>query len=347
MGLTLERPRRFRETRTRFDHFLPLRFREADVDLQNRSVRTIIITEGLGNLRDKNFYTPEAINSIRDLFNKGKQFYIDHPSESEESDRPERSVRDLAGYFYDTKVGTVKDPDTGEDLTACFATLKFDESETGDLAFGKVKTAVEFQRRFPNSKDVYAGISINGGGLSHTGTIRGIQVNVVTEIQEVFSADIVTKPARGGRFLALVQEAERMSAWKRHARESGHHTTRTGSHTGGKRVMPTIVKESDKKKRAKEAEDALRGKLADKLQKLKATMDAGGGMGPEDIANDIKMDVDELVQSLTGGPAEDDEEEARRAAAGEGAEAEGGEEEAEAEGGEEEAEAGGGEEEGG
>ena len=51
------------------------------------------------------------------------------------------------------------------------------------------------QQQFPNSKDVYAGISINGGGVSHPGTIKGMRVNMVTEIQEAFSADIVTKPA--------------------------------------------------------------------------------------------------------------------------------------------------------
>ncbi len=179
-------------------------FSEA-VDLKNRTAKVLIITEGMGNLKDKNFYTEDAIRSAAKVFN-GKRFFIDHPSRSEESDRPERSVRDLAGYFYETQLGQVKDPDTGEQLAACFAKLKFAESQPGSLALGQVLAALEYQQRFPQSKDVYCGISINGGGISHPGDVRGVEVNMVTEIQEAFSADIVTMPARGGKFLAMVQE---------------------------------------------------------------------------------------------------------------------------------------------
>jgi len=181
------------------------------LDPVGRSARVVIISEGLGNLRDRNFYSAEAVASAVAIFN-GKQFYIDHPSQSDEQDRPERSVRDLAGYFYDCSLGEVEDPESGERLKACFGTLKFDESASGQLAFDKVKTAIEYQKRFPNSKDVYAGISLNAGGASHPGTIDGQRVNVVTEIAEAFSADIVTKPARGGKFLALTQESFKAAA---------------------------------------------------------------------------------------------------------------------------------------
>jgi len=239
----------YRESTRRIAHFLPLR--EATgvaVDKDKRTARVIIITEGLGNLRDRNFYTDSAVKSCVEIFN-GRQFYIDHPSAHEEDDRPERSIRDLAGYFFDTQMGTSRDPDTNEELAACYASLRFDESASGQFALDKVATALEYQSRFPNSKDVYAGISINGGGVSHPGTIKGMSVNVVTEIQEAFSADIVTKPARGGRFLALMQEAARAAEWKRKtARES-----RTPSRTSGEkrgRVMAVVTsnKESKSKK---------------------------------------------------------------------------------------------------
>jgi hypothetical protein len=182
-------------------------FTEA-VDLPSRSAKVLIITEGLGNLKDKNFYTSDAVRSAVKVFN-GKRFFIDHPSRSEEEDRPERSVRDLAGYFYECQLGQVKDPDTGESLAACYAKLKFAESEPGNLAMRQVLAALEYQTRFPQSKDVYCGISINGGGISHPGSVKGVEVNMVTEIQEAFSADIVTMPARGGKFLAMIQEADR------------------------------------------------------------------------------------------------------------------------------------------
>ncbi len=139
----------------------------------------------------------------------GAQFYLDHPGSQDEQNRPERSVRDLAGYFYDPAVGSVTDPETGEVLSACLASLRFDESESGELAFQKVRSAIEYQKRFPASKNLFCGISLNGGGVSHPGTIQGMPVNIVTEIKEIFSADIVTKPARGGKFLAMVNEAKR------------------------------------------------------------------------------------------------------------------------------------------
>lgn len=231
------------------------------IDEKLRTAQCIIISEGLGNLRDKNYYTADAVKSAAVTF-ESKQFYIDHPGESEEQDRPERSIRDLAGYFSDCKVGQTKDADTGETLTACLATLHFSESEAGQLAFAQVKTALQYQKRYPTGKDVYAGISINGGGVSHPGTIKGMQVNMVTEIQEAFSADIVTKPARGGRFVALMHEAARVAAWKRRVTLEGDRLqTQTGS--GGKR-MPLV----GEKQKVKETAIALRKKQLTDVRRL-------------------------------------------------------------------------------
>jgi hypothetical protein len=192
------------------------------------SARVVIITEGLGNLRDRNYYTADAIKSAAKIL-VGKQSYLNHPSESEEQDRPERSVRDLCGYFVDTRVGTVNDPDTSETLTACFGTLKFDLSESGQRARALVETALAYQKNFPEDKDVYCGISINAGGVSHPGVIDGEEVNMVTEIQEAFSADIVTKPARGGRFLALVESAYGSRRKLKQARRPRHRVFGTNS----------------------------------------------------------------------------------------------------------------------
>lgn len=181
---------------------------QAEVNDAARTASVILITEGLGNLRDKNYYTSDACATAAKVF-EGKQFYIDHPSSIDEESRPERSVRDLAGWFSNCKLGSVKDPDTGEQLAATFATLNFAESEPGNLALGQVKAALRYQKMYPGKKDVYCGISINAGGLSEPGEIDGIEVNVVHEIEDAFSADIVTKPARGGKFLALSESEKR------------------------------------------------------------------------------------------------------------------------------------------
>jgi len=278
------------------------------------AARVVIITEGLGNLRDRNYYTREAVESCVPLFN-GKQFFIDHPTATEEGDRPERSVRDLAGYFYDTARGTVKDPVTGDTLVACLGSLRFDESDAGQIARAKVATALEYQRRFPNSKSVYAGISINGGGVSEPGMIQGMQVNLVKEIQEAVSADIVTRPARGGRFVNLMQEAERMAEWRtQHARHRASNTVRTEP-SGGKgmaeakgsaaAVVRTPIRDTTPKREAvvppMEAPATIKDAVA-KIQKMltKLPPDPDGVLA---LISDLKSDTELLAGMLsqTGG----------------------------------------------
>jgi len=251
MAVALTKPKADREIR--FVTLTP--FREANgvtIDPLKRTARCIIISEGLGNLRDRNYYTADAIESAAEVF-EGKQFYINHPSESEEDDRPERDVRDLAGWFSGTELGYITDPQSKERLRACFANLHFDEAEGGETAMAKVKAALAYQKQFPMSKDVYAGISINGGGVSHPGAIKGMQVNMVTEIQEAFSADIVTKPARGGRFLALVKEAAKAAAWSgSRTRTSRESLPRMGAE-GGRYMATATVNKKPKDKPVKEA----------------------------------------------------------------------------------------------
>jgi hypothetical protein len=166
-----------------------------------KSARVVVLSEGLGNRRDLNFYSPEAIQSLARILD-GRQAFMDHPTKGEEQDRPERSVRDLIGFYSDARA--VQGPNG---RWRCEANLNFDDSQTGQLAFDKVKTGLEFARKFPGQE--YAGISVNGGGITEPATVEGERVNKVTEIKEIFSADLVTRPARGGKFLAITSEAKR------------------------------------------------------------------------------------------------------------------------------------------
>lgn len=300
---------RQRESARTFTAFVPLREAAgASIDEQARTARVQIITEGLGNLKDRNFYTPSAIESSVQAF-EGKQFYLDHPSQSEEEDRPERSVRDLAGFFSDCKAGSTEDADTGEKLAACFATLHFADSDPGRLAFDQVKTALDYQKRYPQSKDVYAGISINAGGVSHPGTIEGMQVNMVTKIAEAFSADIVTKPARGGKFLAQTREsvvgdragiAARVAAWQRHhGRESGR-PQRARVALREERQMATIIKPRRTLTEAERTKltEAFVGKL--KGSDITALKEADESALLA-LAQDLLQDAGNLVATLQGG----------------------------------------------
>jgi hypothetical protein len=83
--------------------------KEPQIDFTDEAVKTgarfrvALIQEGLGNLRDGFYYTKQALESAVPAF-EGKKAYADHPSRSEESDRPERSVRDIVGHYENLKL---------------------------------------------------------------------------------------------------------------------------------------------------------------------------------------------------------------------------------------------------
>lgn len=187
-----------RETLT----FAP-RFIESSFNPKTREVDVVILTEGLGNKRDKHYYFANTIKqAVQDRVFEGAQAYADHPSKFDDANRPERSVRDLIGYYYDSREAVVPDKkDPSKQNTAYIAKLKIQEG--CDWALGLIREALDYQKRFPNN--TYAGISINADGETEPATVNGEDVSGVMKITEAFSADVVTKPARQGGFLKLVE----------------------------------------------------------------------------------------------------------------------------------------------
>lgn len=166
--------------------------------------RVVLITEGLGNRRNMNYYGPEAIASAPAVF-EGKPCFLNHPSETEERDIPERRVQDKFGYFKNCRVETV------DGLRACTGELHFDLSEAGYQAFQKSCTALQFRKDFPGLDAEYVGLSIYADGDWEDRTVQwegeSLQVKYVTRFTDAVSCDLVTTPARGGRILALVESA--------------------------------------------------------------------------------------------------------------------------------------------
>ncbi len=174
------------------------RLLEGSYDPATRTANVIIIAEGMGNRRDKHYYGADTLHDavLNHIFD-GAQAYADHPSASEETDRPERSIRDLFGYYFDSRITE------SNGRVAISAKLKIQEGQ--DWAIGLIKEAIEYSKKFPDK--VYAGISINADGDVAPSEVNGQEVNYVHRITDAFSADVVTKPARGGKFLALIESA--------------------------------------------------------------------------------------------------------------------------------------------
>ena len=135
--------------------------------------RIRIIMPGQGS---SGIYTAENLAESAPLFKAGTEMFIDHPTETEEWERPERSIRDYAGVF-------LEDATVGED-GALYTVCK---------VFSSVNEIIK-------DKWEHIGVSINAwcaDPISESG--------IVPPIAGVRSVDFVTTPGAGGAITDLLE----------------------------------------------------------------------------------------------------------------------------------------------
>lgn len=135
--------------------------------------RIRIIVPGQGS---SGIYTAENLAESAPLFKAGTEMFIDHPTETEEWERPERSIRDYAGVF-------LEDATVGED-GALYTVCK---------VFSGVNELIK-------DKWEHIGVSINAwcaDPISETG--------IVPPIAGVRSVDFVTTAGAGGAVIDLLE----------------------------------------------------------------------------------------------------------------------------------------------
>jgi outer membrane murein-binding lipoprotein Lpp len=122
---------------------------------------------------------------IRDgatAFPSGTHIYFDHPTETEEAERPERSVRDLAGYLLDDAA--------------------FEDGKDGKGLFSRVQFT-ENARSLVQELNNVIGLSIRAAGqIEETPSGR-----IVRQISEGLSVDLVTRAGAGGRLVTMTESA--------------------------------------------------------------------------------------------------------------------------------------------
>lgn len=144
--------------------------------------RIRIIVPGQGS---SGIYTAENLAESAHLFKAGTEMFIDHPTESEEWERPERSIRDYAGVF-------LEDATVGED-GALYTICK---------VFSGVNEIIR-------DKWEHIGVSINAWcnePIAETG--------VVPVFAGVRSVDFVTAPGAGGAVIDLLESNRNNSITK-------------------------------------------------------------------------------------------------------------------------------------
>jgi regulator of replication initiation timing len=129
------------------------------------------------------FYPAEVLH--RDgprAFRAGTHVYFDHPTGSEEMERPERSVRDIAGWLLDDA-----EFEEGPDGRGLFARIQF--TENAKALVGQLAPVV--------------GLSIRAAGQIEE-TAEGRMVRAITE---GLSVDVVTRAGAGGRLVNMTESA--------------------------------------------------------------------------------------------------------------------------------------------
>lgn len=131
------------------------------------------------------FYPAEVLR--RDgpnAFPAGTHVYLDHPTSGEDQDRPERSVKDLAGYLVDG--------------------AQYEESVDGSGLFARIQFIPEIKERIKSLAPVI-GLSIRAAGEVERAPDGR---NIVRTIAEGLSVDVVTRAGAGGRLVTMTESTK-------------------------------------------------------------------------------------------------------------------------------------------
>jgi hypothetical protein len=142
-----------------------------------------LITPGWGS---SGYYSQQVLESAAaaKVFPAGTQMFLDHPSESERYERPERSVRDLA------------------------AILTGDATWDGEQLVGEAQVFGPYVEMLTDPAMASAiGVSIRASAQATIGEAEGRKGQIITELVSAESVDFVTKAGRGGRILAVIESA--------------------------------------------------------------------------------------------------------------------------------------------
>ena len=152
------------------------------------SIPIKIIQPGWGS---SGYYPAEVLE--RDgpkIFTKGMHMYWNHPTQSEEAERPERSLNDLAGVL----LSDARWDANGSKGPGLYADAK---------VFENYRSAVDDMAE-------HIGVSIRAMGKAQQGTLEGRRGPLITELTAGRSTDFVTAPGAGGEIITLFEAARKV-----------------------------------------------------------------------------------------------------------------------------------------
>lgn len=197
--------------------------------------QVLLIQEGLGNLNDCFYYTKQCLQNAPSVF-EGKKCYADHPSLIEEDVRPERSTRDIIGYYQDVQYS--ESADGRGQLVANLITVV---DPNLSWAQALLSNAIEYAQTYQNAD--FVGLSINASGDANEVPLQsflqqneipnsvlpklqeaqaqGIDtVRVVSALKDALSCDLVTDAGAGGKILKMIEQEKKPMAKKESKKET-------------------------------------------------------------------------------------------------------------------------------
>lgn len=139
-----------------------------------------------GTSANRVHYSEEVLKRAAPLF-EGVKAYADHPSADERRNRPERSVRDVVGWY-----SNVHWSDEHRGLVGDFNVL---------ASAGWLREALK--SAWDGGKPDLLGFSINAAGMKSGRVVDG--GHLLEGITQVNSTDVVTTPGAGGRVLDILE----------------------------------------------------------------------------------------------------------------------------------------------
>lgn len=215
---------------------------------------------------ESGFYSPGLLE--RDgpqIFTAGTQMFWDHPTETEERERPERSLRDLAGELTE---------DAHWDPNGTYGPGLYARSKL----FGGFSDAVD-------ELAPHIGLSINAWGRAKEGEAEGREGKIIEEIKGARSVDFVTVPGAGGQILELFEAARK----KPQSRENEE------SDMSDKELQEALKKEKDARQKL-ETENA---RLREVVLLGEAKTFVSGKLAEQEIPDLTKG---RLIESLSKNP---------------------------------------------
>jgi hypothetical protein len=140
-----------------------------------------IISPGWGS---SGYYSESLLKDAAPVYTEGLKMYWNHPTRSEESERPERDLNDLAGV-----------------LTS---NAEFKEGPDGPGLYAKAKVFEKFKKPVEEMAP-YIGLSHRASGKAYQGEVDGKTGAIISEINEAHSVDFVTMPGAGGQITELFE----------------------------------------------------------------------------------------------------------------------------------------------